>query len=54
MPAKSKAQYNYMQGVAHGDIKPGKSGPSREQAREFVQGQRPSNLPAHKPAPKKK
>lgn len=35
MPARSKAQFRYMQGVAHGSIKP-KGGLSRAQAQEFV------------------
>jgi hypothetical protein len=37
MPAKSKAQYRYMQAVAHG-WKP-EDGPSKEQAEEFVSKQ---------------
>jgi hypothetical protein len=54
MPARSKAQFNYMQGVASGSIKPGKDGPTKAQAKEFVQGQSPKGLPAHAKPPKKK
>lgn len=46
MPAKSKAQFRYMQGVAHGSIK-GK-GLSRAAAAEYVAGQSPKNLPEKK------
>ena len=36
MPAKSKAQYKFMTGIAHG-MKPMKSvGPSKEVAEDFV------------------
>ena len=47
MPAKSKAQYKYMQGVCHGSIKP-KGKLSRSQACEYVQGQSPKGLPTRK------
>lgn len=46
MPAKSRAQFNYMQGVAHGSIK--STSLSRKQAAEYVAGQSPKGLPAHK------
>ena len=45
MPATSKAQYRYFQGVAHGTIAPPK-GMTRAQAAEYVQGQSPKGLPA--------
>ena len=45
MPAKSKSQYKLMQAVAHGTAKNKPKGLSREQAREFVQGQSPKRLP---------
>lgn len=37
MPAKSKAQKRFMEAIAHG-WKPSKGGPSKEQAKEFVSG----------------
>lgn len=43
MPAESKAQFRFMQAVAHGGIK--KSGLSPEQAAEYVGGQSPKGLP---------
>lgn len=46
MPATSQAQYRFMQGVAHGNIK--KKGLSRAKAAEFVSGQSPKGLPARK------
>ena len=46
-PAKSKAQYRFMQGVAHGTIKP-PSGLSKSKAAEYVQGQSPKSLPKRK------
>jgi hypothetical protein len=45
MPATSKAQFRFMQGVAHGSIKP-KDGLSKAKAAEFVQGQSPKSLPS--------
>jgi len=48
MPAKSKSQYRYMQGICHGSIKPGKDGPSKAQACEFVEGQSSKGLPEKK------
>lgn len=46
MPAKSKAQFNFMKAVEEGDIK--KKGLSKEDAKEFTKGQSPKNLPAKK------
>lgn len=43
MPAKSKAQFRFMQAVAHGSFK--KPGLSEEKAKEYVEGQSPKNLP---------
>jgi hypothetical protein len=34
-----------MKGVAEGSIKPGKGGPSRKVAEEYVKGQSPKGLP---------
>ncbi len=48
MPAKSKAQHAYMKGICEGGIKPGKGGPSRGQACEYVKGQSPKGLPKKK------
>lgn len=45
MPATSKAQFRFMQGVASGSIKP-KGGLSKAKAAEFVKGQSPKRLPA--------
>ena len=39
MPAKSKKQYRYMQAIAHGWEPDDGSGPSKEQAEEFVSEQ---------------
>ena len=44
MPATSKAQFRFMQGVAHGSIKA--PGLSEAQAAEYVSGQSPKGLPA--------
>src|SRR5215471_9923787 len=44
MPATSKAQYRFMQAVAHGGIR--KPGLSKDQAEEYVHGQRYQSLPA--------
>ena len=48
MPAKatSKAQFNFMQAVAHGTAKKKPKGLSRAEAKEYVAGQSPKNLPA--------
>lgn len=43
MPARSKAQFNLMQAVAHGDAK--LPGLSPAKAAELVQGQSPKGLP---------
>lgn len=43
MPATSKAQFRFMQGVAHGNIKA--KGLSRAKAAEYVSGQSPTGLP---------
>lgn len=42
MPSKSKAQYRFMQGVAHGTIK--KEGLSKKEAAEYIRGQSPKGL----------
>ena len=58
MPSQSKAQSRYMHGIASGSIKPGKDGPSRTVARDFVaadKGRNLSKLPEHaRPARKGK
>ena len=46
MPAKSKAQYRFMQAVASGKLKV--KGLSKAKAREFVEGQSPKGLPERK------
>lgn len=51
MPAKSKAQFNFMQAIAGGAPPQGGPGPSPVQAQEFVKGQSPKGLPAKAPAP---
>lgn len=43
MPAKSKQQFDFMQGVASGEIK--KKGITPKQAAEFIKGQSPKGLP---------
>ena len=48
MPAKSKAQFRFMEAVAHGGIK--KKGLSASQAKEYVAGQDYGKLPAKKGA----
>ena len=53
MPAKSKAQFRYMQGVAHGSIPP-PSGLSKDDAAEYVAGQSPKGLPEKAAKGKKK
>lgn len=47
MPAKSKAQYRFMQAIAHGVVTR-KKGPSRKAAKEFIKGQSPKGLPKRK------
>lgn len=46
MPAKSKAQFRFMQAVRSGSIK--KKGLSKRKAAEFVKGQSPKGLPKKK------
>lgn len=46
MPAVSKQQYKFMQGVAHDTIK--KKGLSKTKAAEYVRGQSPKGLPKKK------
>lgn len=46
MPAKSRAQFRFMQGVAHGDIQA--RGLNRAKAAEYVSGQSPKGLPERK------
>ncbi len=43
MPAKSRAQHRFMEGVAHGTIKA--PGLSKREAVEYVAGQSPKKLP---------
>lgn len=43
VPATSKAQYRFIEAVAHGGIK--KKGLSKSQAKEYVAGQKYSSLP---------
>lgn len=43
VPAKSAAQYRFMKAVESGDIK--KKGLSKEEAKHFTQGVKPSTLP---------
>lgn len=52
MPAKSKAQFRFMEAVKHGSIK--KKGLPPEKAAEFVDGVSPKSLPEKKKAAKKK
>ena len=47
MPAKSKAQFRMMKGICAGSIKP-KGTLTREQACEFVRGQKAKGLPGRK------
>jgi hypothetical protein len=53
MPATSRAQFNYMQAVAHGKARK-KGGPTKAQAKEFVAGQSPKGLPTKAQKKKKK
>lgn len=46
MPAKSKAQFRFMQAIAHGSIK--KPGLSAKKAKEYVSDQSPKDLPEKK------
>lgn len=43
MPVTSRAQFRFMQGVAHGNIDA--PGLSKQQAAEYVSGQSPKGLP---------
>jgi len=52
MPATSKAQFRFMQAVAHGGIK--KPGLSPEKAAEYVSGQSPKGLPTRAPKPQRR
>jgi len=54
MPAKSKAQFRLMKGIAEGGIKPRKGLPSKKEAAEFVEGQSPKGLPERVKKRKKK
>lgn len=51
MPAKSKAQFNFMKAVESGTVKK-KGAPSKSVAKEFTAGVTPSTLPAKKTATK--
>jgi hypothetical protein len=46
MPATSKAQFAFMQAIAHGRAKNKPKGLSRKEAAEYVSGQSPKGLPA--------
>lgn len=48
MPAKSRAQYRFMQAVAHGTAKKKPKGLSKREAKEYVKGQSPKGLPEKK------
>ena len=48
MPAKSKAQFRFMQAVAHGTAKNKPKGLSKTEAAEYVEGQSAQALPEHK------
>lgn len=50
MPAKSKAQFRFMQAIVHGDLK--KAGLSPEKAKEFVEGVKYQELPKQKKPPR--
>lgn len=50
MPATSKAQFRFMQGVAHGSIHA--SGLTSAKAAEYVKGQSPKSLPEKASKPK--
>ena len=47
MPAKSKAQFKLMKGIAEGSIKPRKS-LTKKVAQEYIKGQSPKGLPKKK------
>lgn len=48
MPAKSKAQFRFMQAMASDKAKNRPKGLSKKEAKEFVAGQSPKNLPEKK------
>lgn len=53
MPAKSKAQFRFMEGISHGMTPKSGKGPSKEVAKEFIEATaKPRNLPERK-TPKK-
>ncbi len=52
MPAKSKAQFRFMQAIKHGSAKA--KGLSKEEAAEYVAGQSPKDLPETSNKSKKK
>ena len=52
MPATSQAQFRFMQGVAHGSIKP-KGGLTPGKAAEYVSNQSPEGLPERAPTGRK-
>lgn len=54
MPAKSKAQFRFMQAVANGNAKKKPKGLSQEEAAEYIAGQLTQGLPEKVPAKKKK
>jgi hypothetical protein len=53
MPATSRAQYRFMQAVAHGMAPRRGHGPTPSQAKEYVAGQSPKGLPARAKTKKK-
>ena len=53
MPAKSKAQFRFMQAVAHGTARFKPKGLSRGQASEYVRHQSPRGLPERKTSRRK-
>jgi hypothetical protein len=46
MPATSKAQFRFMEGIANGSI-PERGSLTKEKAAEYVSGQSPKGLPEH-------
>lgn len=49
MPATSRAQFRFMQAVAHGTAKKKPKGLSQGEATEYVRGQSPKGLPERAP-----
>lgn len=45
MPAKTKAQFRFLKGIATGSIKHRPGLPSKKVAQEYVKGQSPKGLP---------